>query len=199
MQIFTSVNASKLMTLIRDGGVGVIPTDTVYGLVCSAASKAAVERIFTVKARTNQPGTILAASIDQLADLGIKRRYLKAVEQYWPNPISVIVPCGPELAYLHMGKNSLAVRIPANDELIAMLSKTGPLMTTSANTPGGVVAGNVAEAQAYFGDTVDFYVDGGEIGQQPPSTIIRVVDDTIEVLRQGAVHIADNGELKKLA
>jgi L-threonylcarbamoyladenylate synthase len=195
MQVFQSLDDPKLTASVRGGGVGVIPTDTVYGLVCSAANKEAVRRVFIVKNRANQPGTILAASIEQLAELGIKQRYLKAVEQYWPNPLSIIIPCGPELGYLHMGKDSLAVRIPANDELIAMLSKTGPLVTTSANTPGATVASSVAEAEAYFGEKVDFYVDGGELGQQPPSTIIRIVDDAVEVLRQGAVQIDENGRI----
>lgn len=196
MQILYSLDNPKLVNLIKEGAIGVIPTDTVYGLVCSAANKDAVKRVFTVKARTNQPGTILAASVNQLADLGIKQRYLKAVEQYWPNPLSIIIPCGPELEYLHMGKDSLAVRIPAHEVLIAMLHNTGPLMTTSANTPGGMVAGNLTEAQAYFGDKVDFYMDGGELGQQPPSTIIRIVDDSIEVLRQGAINIDENGRIQ---
>ncbi len=197
MQILHSRDDSRLADILAGGGVGVLPTDTVYGLVCSAANKEAVERLFTVKSRTNQPGTILAASVEQLAELGIKQRYLKAVEQYWPNPLSIIIPCGPELAYLHMGKNSLAVRIPANDELIAMLSQTGPLMTTSANAPGATVAESIAEAQAYFGDAVDFYVDGGVLGQRPPSTIIRVVDDAIEVLRQGALYIDESGRIEQ--
>lgn len=197
MQIFSSLHDPKLSTLLKEGGIGVLPTDTVYGLVCLAANKEAVERVFTVKTRTNQPGTILAASLTQLADLGIKQRYLKAVEQYWPNPLSIIIPCGTELSYLHMGKDSLAVRIPAHEGLIALLSKTGPLMTTSANTPGGMVAGNLAESQAYFGDKVDFYVNGGELGQQPPSTLIRIVDDAIEVLRQGAILIDENGRIQQ--
>lgn len=195
MQIFNSLAEPELVSSIQNGGVGVLPTDTVYGLVCSATDQNAIKRIFTIKQRVNQPGTILAASTQQLAELGIKQRYLKAVEQYWPNPLSIIIPCGPELTYLHMGKNSLAVRIPSNDSLVALLSQTGPLMTTSANVPGAPVATNIAEAQAYFSDAVDFYVDGGEIGEQPPSTIIRVVDDAIEVLRQGAVKFDEWGHI----
>lgn len=195
MQIIHSLDDAKLIDLLKDSAVGVLPTDTVYGLVCSASDQNAVERMFNVKIRTNQPGTILAASVEQLSALGIKLRYLKAVEHYWPNPLSIIIPCGPELGYLHMGKDSLAVRIPADEAVWALLAETGPLMTTSANHPGAQVANDIAEAQVYFGDSVDFYVDGGTLGHRPPSTIIRVVDDAIEILRQGAVQIDENGRI----
>ena len=195
MQIFYTLTDEGVIASLRAGGVGVIPTDTVYGLVGSAKNELAIARMFTVKARKNQPGTVLAASVEQLAELGIKPRYLHAVEQYWPNPISIIIPCGPELGYLHMGKNSLAVRIPAHDQLIAVLSQTGPLMTTSANHPGEPTAPDIAAAEDYFGELADFYVDAGDLGERLPSTIIRIVDDAIEVIRQGAVNIDENGRI----
>jgi L-threonylcarbamoyladenylate synthase len=177
------------------GGVGVVPTDTVYGLVCRAADPNAVQRLFTVKKREANPGTVLAASIQQLIDLGLKGRYVKAVERFWPNSISVVIPCGEELAYLHQGKHSLAVRIPADPELRDFLKQTGALMTTSANHPGEPTAHTITGAQEYFGETVDFYVDAGDLGERPASTIIRVVDDAVEVLRQGALHIDESGRI----
>lgn len=195
MQVFTDLLDSELAVLLTQGAVGVLPTDTVYGLVCSAIDPDAVRELFTVKHRESNPGTVLAADIDQLTDLGIKARYLKVVEHFWPNPISVVVPCGEALAYLHMGKRSLAVRIPADPELTEMLRKTGPLMTTSANHPGEKPAGNYTEAFDYFGETVDFYVDSGEIGEKQPSTIIRIVDDAVEVIRQGAVKVDEAGRI----
>jgi len=62
--------------------------------------------------------------------------------------------------------------------------------------PGESPANIVAEAQAYFGDAVDFYVDGGDLSGAAPSTIIRIVDDAVEVLREGAVKINDKGEVE---
>src|SRR5688500_17753578 len=91
-QILNTLSDSKLSQLLNSGGVGVIPTDTVYGLVCSAANQEAVARLYALKSRENKPGTVIAASVDQLVALGIKARYLKPVESYWPNPISVIIP-----------------------------------------------------------------------------------------------------------
>lgn len=179
--------------IINDGGVAVIPTDTVYGLVAKAANSRAVKRLYGLKGRENKPGTIVAASLDQLVGLGIPRRYLTAVEQFWPGPVSVVVPCGQELDYLHQDKMSLAVRIPNDEKLLDLLAKTGPLLTSSANLPGQPPADTVKEAIGYFGDNVDCYQDGGNLSDRQPSTVLRVVDDAIEVLRQGAVKISDSG------
>jgi tRNA threonylcarbamoyl adenosine modification protein (Sua5/YciO/YrdC/YwlC family) len=176
------------------GAVGVIPTDTIYGLAARAADETAVNRLYAVKSRENKPGTIIAASIDQLEELGLKHRYLKAVEQFWPASLSVIIPCAdPALSYLHRGKMSLAVRIPANKDLRKFLQATGPLLTSSANHPGKPEAETIDQAKKYFGDEVDFYADGGNLAGHQPSTIIRIIDDAIEVLRQGAVKIDETG------
>jgi len=194
-QVITNLEDASLIDLLKNGAVGVVPSDTVYGLMASAHDEVAVARLYALKLRDQNPGTIIAANITQLEALGLKARYLHAVEQYWPNPLSVIIPCGEELAYLHLGKSSLAVRIPADETLRALLTQTGPLLTSSANHPGEPVAEDLAEAEAYFGENVDFYVDAGDLGVRPASTIIRVVDDAIEVLRQGAITIDENGRI----
>lgn len=182
--------------LLKAGSIGVIPTDTVYGVVARASDEAAVARLYALKNREGKPGTVIAASIDQLVELGFKRRYLTAVEQYWPGAISVIIPCAdPHLAYLHQGRQSVAVRIPEHVALLGLLQKTGPLATSSANKPGEPPAQSIEEARSYFGDGIDFYVDGGDHTNHQPSTIIRIVDDAIEIVREGAVKINENGRL----
>ncbi len=176
--------------LLEPGAVGVIPTDTVYGIVARADDKSAVDRLYKLKKREDKPGTIIAANIEQLEKLGLKHRYLKAVEQFWPGAVSIIIPTtDPELAYLHRGKMSLAVRIPDDTKLQKLLQQTGPLVTSSANPPGEPTADTIQQAKAYFGNQVDFYIDGGDLSQREPSTIIRIIDDAIEVLRPGAVKI----------
>jgi len=195
MQILTSLSDPKLVALLQQGAVGVVPTDTVYGLVCRAADEQAVNRLFSsIKPREQKPGTLIAANIDQLVALGIKARYLKAVEQFWPGPISVETP--HQIAYLNRSTGRQAIRIPADEPLLALLEQVGPLQTTSANAPDQPVATTAAEAQTYFGDTVDFYVDGGDLSNRPPSTIIRIIDDAIEVIREGAVKIDENGRIR---
>lgn len=183
-----TIGDKKIVELLREGAVGVIPTDTLYGVVAQASNEAAVTKLYELKKREKKPGTLIAASIDQLVELGLKKRYLDAVKDYWPNPIGVVIPTGPALPYLHQGKYSLAVRIPADKELRALLESTGPLVTSSANDPGQKPAQTIRQAIDYFGDAVDFYVDGGML-DGAASTIIRVVDDAVEVLREGAVTI----------
>jgi L-threonylcarbamoyladenylate synthase len=175
--------------LMKPGAIAIIPTDTVYGVVARADDPAAVARLYDLKHRKAKPGTVIAASIEQLEALGVKRRYLKAVEQFWPGAVSVIIPCGPELEYLYKGKNGLAIRIPNNAALQALLWHTGPLLTTSANLPGEQTAQTIAQAKASFGQEVDCYIDGGDYADRPPSTIVRIIDDAIEVVRQGAVEL----------
>lgn len=175
--------------LLRPGCVGVIPTDTVYGLVARASDPAAVACLYGLKQREHKPGTVIAASIEQLVDLGLKRRYLVPMERFWPGPISVIIPSGEGLTYLDQGLHSLAVRLPADQLLRQLLAKTGPLLTTSANQPGKPPATTVDEARRAFGDRVDFYEDGGDLTGRQPSTVIRVIDDAIEVVRPGAIAI----------
>lgn len=178
----------EIVNSINKGAISVLPTDTQYGLVARASDEQAVEKLYALKSRENKPGTLIAANIDQLVELGLKRRYLTAVEKYWPGAISVVIPTGPILGYLHQGKYSLAVRIPDSSRLQEMLAKTGPLLTTSANHPGKEPAKNIAEAKKYFGDKIDFYLDGGTLSSEP-STVIRIVDDAVEVLREGKVKI----------
>lgn len=176
--------------LLKPGAVGVIPTDTVYGVVARAVDEAAVARLYKLKQREHKPGTIIAASIDQLVELGIKRRYLKAVEQFWPGAVSVEIP--HSITYLNQGTGRQAFRIPDDVELLKLLEQTGPLQTTSANQPGEPPATTVGEAQKYFGEQVDFYDNGGDLSDRQPSTIIKIVDDAIEVIREGAVKIHPN-------
>lgn len=181
---------------IKAGAVGVLPTDTVYGLVALAANKQAVNRLYALKDRHARPGTVIAANLNQLVELGLKKRYLTAVQAYWPNPISVVVPSEPALSYLDMGQATLAVRIPKDAKLQKLLLQTGPLVTSSANLPGQPPAENIKEAKDYFADKLDFYADGGSLAGRQASTVIRVVDDAVVVLRQGAVKIdEETGEI----
>ncbi len=194
-RIFTSLSDAELVELLKNGAVGVIPTDTVYGLVCVAGHEEAVRHLYDIKHRARQPGTTIAASIEQLRALGFPLRSLRAVEHLWPNALSVEMPASLVPAYLSAGERTMAVRIPRDDKLQILLAQTGPLMTTSANHPAEPTATDIVSAQRYFGDNVDFYVDAGDLGVRPPSTIIRIVDDAIEIIREGAVKIDENGRM----
>ena len=199
MNIYKNLQNTSLVEAIKLGKIGVLPTDTTYGLVASASSPKATERIYKLKGRSNKPGTLIAANIEQLVELGIKLRYLRAVEHFWPNPISVIIPVGSLLPHLHQGRFSLAVRIPNDTKLVELLKQTGPLITSSTNLSGKKPAKNINQAQKYFDNLVDFYVDGGDLSSEP-STIIRIIDDSIEVVRQGCVKIdRETGRIEQIA
>jgi L-threonylcarbamoyladenylate synthase len=195
LQVFRSLQQKQVINFIKKGSIGIIPTDTVYGLVCSASNQAAVEKLYRLKERDEKPGTIIAASVDQLIKLGIKPRYLKAVESFWPNPLSVIIPLDESLSYLHLGLQAQPFRVVADKDVSKLLRITGPLLTSSANKPGLVPVFTIDQAEAYFGEKVDFYVDGGNLKDRKASTIIRIVDDAIEIIRAGAVNIDETGKL----
>lgn len=189
MKIYRSLTDSDVAAQLRAGGVGVIPTDTVYGLVARAGDETAVAKLYSLKQRARQPGTIIAANTEQLESLGFSKQNLSIATPYWPGAISVLENASEVSGYLKTDLEELAVRIPDHPELIKLLESTGPLMTTSANAPHQPTATNFADAYGYFEDNVDFYVDGGEIGEHLPSTIIRVRGNKIEILRHGAVEI----------
>jgi len=107
----------SLAEKIRDGAVGVMPTDTIYGLVGNALSPTVTEKLYRLKNRpTEFPFIILISSWDDLTklDVVITEKDRAILEKNWPGPISFILPCPNEkFAYLHRGKNTLAVRWPA--------------------------------------------------------------------------------------
>lgn len=184
----------EVVSKLNSGAVGVLATDTVYGLVCRADDQAAVTRLYKLKNREHKPGTIIAANIMQLEELGLKKVDLARAEAYWPNPVSVIIPAA-DLSYLTQGIDSLAVRIPANNDLHKLLLQTGPLLTSSANLPGELPASNIDTAKTYFSEAVDFYIDGGPLPGQNSSTIIRITDEGVEVIREGKTMIDERGRI----
>lgn len=178
----------EAITILLGGGVGVMPTDTVYGLVARALDADAVSRMYSLKDRERKPGTLIAASVGQLLELGVSQEDIDKVSQWWPNPLSaVLVMHGNE--YLHQGVGDIAMRVVKDESIQAMLEKTGPLITSSANLPGQPESRNIDQAYTYFGNGIDFYVDGGVIADTIPSTIIRPDNEGITVLRQGSIHI----------
>ena len=187
------MNFEEIVTLLNNGKIGVIPTDTIYGIVGSALIPEAVEKIYNLRKRaTDKPFIILISSVDDLAQFGITltQKQTEFFKKHWPNPLSVILPVIDEkFKYLHRGTNSLAFRMPKDEELIELLKETGPLVAPSANTEGGKPSETIDEAKEYFGNFVDFYVDRGEI-KSTASTLIKLNEDgTFIVLREGSYRV----------
>lgn len=187
------ISLNQTIRSLRDGHVGVLPTDTVYGLAASAHNRAAVERLYRLKNREQKPGTLIAASIGQLQELGVPDELLDRLKPYWPGPLSAVLPISDSFSYLHQGVGDIAMRIVADEAICHLLEQTGPLMTSSANHPGAPGATTVNEAWDYFHDLVDFYVDGGDLSNRPPSSIVKFrPDGSMKLLRQGAVSLIES-------
>lgn len=183
----------KIADLLKNGKVGVMPTDTIYGIVGLALNKKTVEEIYKSRKRTaDKPLIILISGLDDLNlfDIRLTKKQESFLEKNWPNPLSVVLFSQSEkFKYLHRGTNSLAFRMPNDRKLLELLKKTGPLVAPSANPEGEKPAQTIDEAKKYFGDRISFYIDGEEI-EAVPSTVIELKEDgRFEVLRKGAYEV----------
>lgn len=185
----------KITSILKSGGVGVMATDTIYGLVGSALNSKTVERIYRLRKRDkNKPFITLIGSLADLTifDINLSSYQKKTLKKLWPGKVSIIFPCPKEkFRYLHRGGKTLSFRLPANKKLRNLLIAVGPLVAPSANPQGLKPAANIKEAKKYFGARVDFYNDSGRLPGQP-STLIQIKNNKVIVLRMGAVKIPKN-------
>lgn len=181
--VYTDIFDTETAAILRDGGVGVLRTDTLYGIVARADSETAVERVYRIKGRTpSKPPIILIGSIDQLLNKYPPKIH-KRLAAFWPGKNSVILDAPNAPGWLLREGGSLAYRFPNDSMLQDFLRITGPLIAPSANPEGDPPAMNVSQARAYFGDKVDFYIDGGEVLDATPSKLYRLQPDGLERLR----------------
>jgi len=177
----------KIIKILKNGGVGVMPTDTIYGILGSALKKETVERIYKIRKREKtKPFIILISKVSDLKIFKIKPKEFqkKLIKKFWPGPFSLIFSSPhKEFSFLHRGKKSLAFRIPKPKWLRSLLEKTGPLVAPSANLAGRPFAKTIKEAKKYFGKKVDFYFDAGKIDKKP-SSLIDIRKKKIKILRE---------------
>ncbi len=184
---------NKLIDFLKKGGVAIIPTDTIYGIVGSALNSKTVEEIYKLRKRkSSKPFIILVSSIQDLKKFDIKLtiKQKEFLEKNWPNPLSVVLPVSSEkFKYLHRGTNSLAFRIPKDDELLKLLKEVGSLVAPSANIEGEKPSENLEDAKRYFGDKVIFYMDGGRIKSKPSTLISLDKEGNFRLLRKGTYRV----------
>lgn len=179
----------KVVGLLKSGAVGFMPSDTIYGLSCLALDQGAVERLHKIKDRqAHKPFVILISDAKMLDKLSINLQHSKLVDRYWPGPLTIVFDAPAAPAWLQLGSQTLAVRLPADKKLQDLINKTGPLVSTSANLQGESPALNVKEAQKVFGNKLDFYVDVGKLDNKP-STLVVNKDGKLVVIRQGAAKL----------
>jgi L-threonylcarbamoyladenylate synthase len=167
---------------LKGGKIGVIPTDTIYGIVCSAFDKKSVEKIYELRKRDlKKPMIILISSINDLKLFGAEIDK-KIAGKYWPGKVSIILPV-KKFEYLHRGKKSLAFRLPDDENLIRILKISGPIVAPSANIEGEKPASTIEEAKKCFGEKINFYLSAGKL-KSKPSKIVSMVKGKVEVVRK---------------
>jgi L-threonylcarbamoyladenylate synthase len=181
--VICKIYTEEVAGILRRGGVGILLTDTIYGIVALADEHAAVQRIYELKQRTpSKPPISLIGDINQLRDT-YDEPTLAAVRLLWPGKNTVILPTNTAPEWLTRGTNSISYRLPAKEELRRLILATGPLVAPSANPEGQEPAVTIEEARAYFGDAVDFYIDEGRVTDNTPSKLFRLKGVGFERLR----------------
>jgi L-threonylcarbamoyladenylate synthase len=184
--IYTVDQINEIADELISGKIGVLPTDTIYGIHACATNFEAVEKIYTVKERDgNKPFIILVNSIDDVNNFGIETNSTirSILEAKWPGPTTIVLPCTTDgYGYLHRGQFSLGFRYPNNQFLNKLLEISGPLVSTSANISGSTAVTDIQIAQQILGDKINFYVDGGRlIGM--PSEVFKFENNELTKLR----------------
>jgi len=179
------------MGTVRAGGLVVLPTDTVYGLVADAFTAAATARVFQIKRRPRSlPLPVLVSRPRQAWALAssVPVGGPPLADAFWPGALTMILPMATDLAWdLGDADGSIAVRIPDHPDLVALLEMTGPLAVTSANVSGEPTPSTVEEIRARLGDAVSLYVDGGPARGDVPSSIVDLTGDRPRIVREGAI------------
>jgi L-threonylcarbamoyladenylate synthase len=181
---------------LRRGDAIVFPTETLYGLGADALNKEAVEKIFQLKGRDpHNPIPVLVADEDMLHSLvaAIPPLARKLIERFWPGPLTLVLPARESIPKpLLNAYGGVGVRIssePLATKLVKALGR--PVTATSANPSGEEPARNLQAAKSYFGDKVEAFLDGGTLTSKSASTVVDVMGDTVEIVREGEISAAE--------
>ncbi len=175
----------SLASLLRGGGVALLPTDTIYGLHALATHEEAIRRIVALKGRDeDKPLVVLGASREDLAAIGAELPISSpALDELWPGPLTAIVPLKRPVA-ASRGASSLGIRVPAVSWLRELLRATGPLASTSANLSGQPPITDPQELSHDLQNSLDAILDCGRLSGDP-STIVDFTGDQPRLIRGG--------------
>lgn len=194
----TDESLAQAAQIIHNGGLVVIPTDTVYGVVCDPFNADAIDRIYAAKGRPRYKALqVILADIDDIESLGL---YLpvplnRLAATFLPGAFSPIAQAGDdcELGTLKSetsGKKTQALRVPNSAVSLRILKATGPVAASSANRSGGESPQSAQEAYDQLGDDVDLYLDGGPTQGHVASTVVSsdpLERDGIRIEREGMI------------
>lgn len=182
----------KAGSILKNGGLVAIPTETVYGLAANALDGEAVKKIYQAKGRpSDNPLIVHISDLSQWKELvrDIPEKAMKLAEKFWPGPLTIILSKSELVPDEVSGKlDTVAVRMPSNEIARAIIEKAGvPLAAPSANTSGKPSPTNAKYVHFDLDGKIDMIVDGGDCDVGVESTVITLATDTPKLLRPGAV------------
>ena len=182
---------------IKDGGIVVFPTDTVYGIGCDPYNKKAVSRLYEIKKREKtKPFPVLGISkmeLEKIAEFNTMEE--KIAEKFWPGQVTLILKVKDEkIRQTLCLDKKIAVRVPNNQCVLSLLKECKLLVGTSANISGTAPFTDPDECSKNL-IRYDLLIDGGIIPSQGESTIVEIVEDDIKILRAG--HVSEK-EIREL-
>ncbi len=185
----------EVCAVVKDEGVVIFPTDTVYGIGCSPSSHKAIERIYGLKGRVREkPLALYFANVETMLEYALRdARVLALARAFLPGPLTLVVPRPAAVdPYLVGDLLTLGLRVPNHDVCNALLARCGPLAATSANLSGEpAYTGTRAIADGTAGATglpdADLFVDAGPAPIGVVSTVVDLAHDEIRLIRAGAL------------
>ena len=182
--------------ILRQGGIVVFPTETVYGLGANALDDTAVAKIYSIKQRpATNPLIVHIADADHLGStmaldaLKIPQEALHALRAFWPGPLTLVGPAMPSVSRMvTAGKSSVAVRVPSHPVAHQLLEACEvPLAAPSANPSTRLSPTTALQVEETLGDKVDLILDGGPCGVGVESTILSLLEWPPRLLRPGGI------------
>ena len=195
--------AREAARCIRDGGVILYPTDTIYGIGCDASNEKAVEKIFEIKKRSaSNPVLMLASSVPMVESLveEISPQAFRLMNKFWPGPLTLLFKPKKKMPKLLIPENNkIGIRIPANQFCLYMIEQCNtPVVSTSANLSGIQTSGKISELKKIFFGKVDLIIDRGDLENITPSTIVDVTSESVIVVREGVITREEVGSIINL-
>jgi L-threonylcarbamoyladenylate synthase len=191
VRYINAASVSRAAEIVRNGGLVVYPTDTVYGLGCDPFNAEAVHRLFEAKGRTSKPVSVLCSSVARASELvELSSEAWVLAKAHWPGALTIVAPLKRLLpSELTQGSRNLGVRVPDHEACRRLISRCGGWLTgTSANLSGGPSARTVEEASKQLGSSVDLILNGGRLSGRE-STVVQVVNDVVTILRTGPIGV----------